>query len=102
VLTGVADPRQLMLAPERLRPTFIARDLRDLANPMPQPCRVGQEHWGCGKEQARLENGCLCVTDTTSVDSLRAACCLAWELSDSGTTSVDSLELPDFEGLEQA
>ena len=29
VLTGVTNPTELMLAPEHLRPTFIARDLRE-------------------------------------------------------------------------
>ena len=31
VLTGVTNPRELMLAPAHLRPTYVARDLRALA-----------------------------------------------------------------------
>lgn len=100
VLTGVADPLQLMTAPVRLRPSFIARDLRDLASPMPQPLRTGQDEWVCGQDCAILESGQVKVTDVSSVDSLRAACCLVWDIMDNGTQSVDSLELPGFDRAE--
>lgn len=33
VLTGVTNPRELMLAPAHLRPTYVARDLRALPEP---------------------------------------------------------------------
>ena len=46
VLTGVTNPRELMLAPRHLRPTFIARDLRALNEPMPAPRREPDGRWG--------------------------------------------------------
>lgn len=100
VLTGVADANQLMLAPAHLRPTFIARDLRDLSQTMPEPRKVAENRWACGQGVASLEDARLTVTDVTGMDSLRAACCLMWELRDSGARDVDALQLPVFDLME--
>ncbi|WP_419496935.1 HAD-IIA family hydrolase [Bifidobacterium pullorum] len=96
VLTGVTNPRELMLAPRHLRPTFIARDLRALNEPMPAPRREPDGRWVCGRDEAAIDAaGRLTVSDATAMDALRAACCAAWEASDDGR-ALDADILPDF------
>ena len=97
VLTGVTNPRELMLAPRHLRPTFIARDLRALNEPMPAPRREPDGRWVCGRDEAAIDAaGRLTVSDATAMDALRAACCAAWEASDNGR-ALDADILPDFD-----
>ena len=97
VLTGVTNPRELMLAPRRLRPTFISRDLRALNKPMSMPCREADGRWVCGGHMAAFDaDGRLNVDDAASVDALRAACCAAWEEADRGRT-LNADDLPMFE-----
>ncbi|NMM99870.1 haloacid dehalogenase [Bifidobacterium sp. DSM 109958] len=96
VLTGVADPVQLMLAEPHLRPTAIARNLTGLNVAHPQPAREADGVWTCGTARARLEtDGTIAVNDETSLDALRAACCLAWQTADDGTTLTED-DLPRF------
>ena len=98
VLTGVADPMQLMLAQPHLRPTFIARNLNGLNCAHPVPGRDGsanQPIWRCGRQSATVLDGRVSVSDETSLNALRAACCLAWELADTGH-AVTSDILPAF------
>ncbi|WP_291526712.1 HAD-IIA family hydrolase [Bifidobacterium sp. UBA744] len=99
VLTGVADPLQLMLAPAHLRPTFIARNLIGLNRSHPAPRRqrsTEQPVWRCGRQQATIHaDGRVTVSDETSLDALRAACCLAWDLADAGH-APEAGDLPSF------
>ncbi|KFI93106.1 Haloacid dehalogenase-like hydrolase (HAD superfamily) [Bifidobacterium saguini DSM 23967] len=84
VLTGVTNPTELMLAPAHLRPTFIAKDLRELANAQPEPVRAEDGTWQCRNASAWYENGTVQVSDAGSIDGLRAAVCAAWEAADKG------------------
>ncbi|MCI1661109.1 HAD-IIA family hydrolase [Bifidobacterium psychraerophilum] len=118
VLTGVADPRQIMLAPAIQRPTFIAYDLRGLNTVHPQPVRLDDGSWQCRGFRASLEGTVVRLRTLASVqdsnvqdsgvqqdssspvdgiddglDALRAACCAAWEAADSGI-DPQSLTLP--------
>lgn len=95
VLTGVADPMQLMLAKPELRPTMIARNLTGLNTPHAEPKRATDGSWTCGAATARVDGGRIAVNDVESLDALRAACCLAWERADAGETP-DAADLPGF------
>lgn len=96
VLTGVTDPRMLMLAPQHLRPSFVSKDLRGLneAHETPQLCDT--DTFTCGKATARCcDNKTIEVNDTSDINALRAACALAWNLQDRGET-LESYTLPEF------
>lgn len=95
VLTGVTNPRELMLAPAHLRPSFVAPDLRALNEPMPQPAHAGGTRWTCGASWAEVTDGMLTASDATDVDALRAACCAAWQAADEGI-ALDADALPGF------
>ena len=95
VLTGVTNPTELMLAPEHLRPTFIARDLRELGEIQSEPVRCEDGTWECRKASAWFENGRVQVSDPTSMDGLRAAVCAAWEAADKGAQMDESM-VPNF------
>lgn len=96
VLTGVADPQQLMLAEPHLRPTYISRDLRDLHEVMPDSKCVDQHRFVCENATAELVDNEVKVSDAGDVNALRAACNLLWDLADSGEKSIADLKLPDF------
>lgn len=96
VLTGVTNPRELMLAPAHLRPTYIAADLRSLNEPMSRPQRQSDGRWVCGLSTAwRNSDGTVQADGTDNVDALRAACCLCWEAADAGD-GPDASALPDI------
>ncbi|MBT1165768.1 HAD-IIA family hydrolase [Bifidobacterium simiarum] len=102
VLTGVASANSLIVAEPILRPTFIARDLRGLNEPHPQPVRQEDGSWRCADAVARLTDGTLNVEEAGdaeaalgSLDALRAACCAVWEAMDNGT-DADDLVIPEF------
>ena len=84
VLTGVTNPTELMLAPKHLRPTYIARDLRALAEAQPAPARQSDGSWRCATGSARLVGDALEVNDSGDINALRAAVCLMWEATDNG------------------
>ena len=64
---------------------------------MPAPRREPDGRWVCGRDEAAIDAaGRLAVSDVTAVDALRAACCAAWEASDSGQ-ALDADSLPDFD-----
>jgi len=97
VLTGVTNPHELMLAPAHLRPTYVAKDLRGLNEAMPLPTSIGNGCWVCGNARAAYDkvDNAIRVGDSTSIDALRAAICLAWQLQDNGT-DMDTVSLPEF------
>ncbi|MBT1171170.1 HAD-IIA family hydrolase [Bifidobacterium sp. SO4] len=96
VLTGVTNPTELMLAPVHLRPTYVARDLRELGCVQPEPVRAEDGTWKCRDACAWFENGSVHVSDATSIDGLRAAICAAWEAADKGA-KLDETTVPTFE-----
>lgn len=82
VLTGVTDPAELVTAPPRMRPTYLARDLGGLLQPHP-PARPETQGWSCGGWLARNAGGRLSLREDSSaendpVDGLRALCAAAW------------------------
>lgn len=97
VLTGVTNPHELMLAPAHLRPTYVAKDLRGLNETMPLPTSIGNGCWVCGNARAAYDkvDNAIRVGDPASINALRAAICLAWQLQDNGT-DMTSVALPEF------
>lgn len=95
VLTGVTNPNELMTAPQHLRPSFIAKDLRGLNEAQQATIRNG-ETWACAEDFARIEGSQVQVSDVHSMNALRAACSMLWNAADQGV-DVQSLELPRFE-----
>lgn len=96
VLTGVADPKQLMLAEPQLRPTYIARDLRELQEIMPAVVQVSKTEWECEDASAQLIGDEVSVSDSGDINALRAACSLLWNLADNENVDTATLQLPDF------
>ncbi|MCO6558212.1 MAG: HAD-IIA family hydrolase [Bifidobacterium sp.] len=96
VLTGVADPKQLMLAQPNLRPTYISRDLRELHEAMPGPVQVSKSEWKCETASAQLVGDEVKVSDSGDINALRAACSLLWNLADNENIDTSTLHLPDF------
>lgn len=78
VLTGVTRPAELVTAPPRLRPTYLARDLGGLLTPHPYVRRDG-EAWRCGGWRAWDAEGVLRVGGRGDAhDGLRALCAASW------------------------
>lgn len=92
VLSGVTTPRQLLLAPEGLRPTYLAAGLDGLLVAHPAP-RLDGDTATCGAWTARVASGTLLLTGSDgrgpdsssghgsgggSLDALRAACAVLW------------------------
>lgn len=96
VLTGVTNPRELILAAPEYRPTYIVRDLRGLQDAQPTPHRVDDAMWGCREAWARLRDDAVEVSAEDDLDALRAACCLLWEHRDAG--DAGGWSLPEFHG----
>lgn len=95
VLTGVTNPRELMRAPQHLRPHYIVQDLRGLNELQPQAHETADGSWACGQAYARIADNRLEVSDPSSIDALRAACALMWHAADTGSDAQDA-ELPDM------
>ena len=85
VLTGVTDRPALLAAPPGSRPTYLASDLRGLAEPHPEVevdggtarCRSAVAHWRDGRV----------VVEGAGDDALRAEAALTWALADAGRLS---------------
>ncbi|MCI1983752.1 MAG: HAD-IIA family hydrolase [Bifidobacteriaceae bacterium] len=119
VLTGVADPQQLLVAEPIQRPTYISRDLRGLTEIHNAPQRVGENRYRLGNMTAQYSNHVLAVASVDSeewhderngvsvsttatnaalhsLDAVRAACALAWNLADRGV-DMSAASLPQFD-----
>lgn len=100
VLTGVTNPRELMLAPAHLRPTYVAQDLRALLEPAPAVTRHADGSWTCAGATARYTGQALTVSGegADGINGLRAALNAAWEAADSGA-DLTVADLPAFAAL---
>nr|WP_238993092.1 HAD-IIA family hydrolase [Jiangella aurantiaca] len=99
VLTGVTDPIDLALAPRRLRPTYVGRDLRALQQPA-EALSVRAGETKVGDWHAVVDGGTLRLAQVTAgsaaeetgpgenhageggLDALRAACGGVWAAAD--------------------
>jgi len=81
VLTGVAGPRDLVLAPAGRRPTYVSRDLRGgLLGAHPAVLRGDDGGHRCGGWVVEVRDGRIVVEgDGDDVDGLRALCVAVWE-----------------------
>ena len=77
VLTGVSTARDVVMDEPWLRPTYIGRDLRALAEP-----QIGVMDLGsvvrCGDAQATLSNDVITVDGSDPVNMLKAVASIAW------------------------
>ena len=89
VLTGVGNPRSVVLAPPQHRPTYIAATLDALLEPYPQ---VAHSEAGAAPEaacggwtaSAAGEDAVLTLTgDGAAIDGLRSLAAAAWSVHDS-------------------
>lgn len=91
VLSGVAQPEDMLTAPPRARPSFVAADLSGLLLSHPLP-RVLDGVASCGGVSAALDGSTVRVRpapggtgpSATGVDGLRAACSVVWPAADAG------------------
>lgn len=90
VLTGVAEPEEILRAPVSERPTFLGADLRVLLQDYPDVTDVAPgageaRAVSCGGATVALRDAALVVVrGGDGVDILRAACALAWAEADVG------------------
>jgi glycerol 3-phosphatase-2 len=95
VFTGVTTPAELLAAPPRHRPDFIADDLRGLLEAHPSPVRSagGAE---CRDWRVRAEAGSLRLTGSgTPIDALRALCAAAWTAAYAGPGTAPKVVAED-------
>jgi HAD superfamily hydrolase (TIGR01450 family) len=78
VLTGVTTPADLLAAPPRHRPTYLARDLDGLLVEHPRPVRSG-DRWTCaGWSVTRTADGLRLGGSGEAIDALRTLTAAAW------------------------
>jgi glycerol-1-phosphatase len=78
VLTGVTRPLDLVLAPARQRPSYLAESLAGLLAPQPGITRH-EGGFRCGGWLARPGPGQVVLSGTGErLDGLRALCAAAW------------------------
>lgn len=83
VLSGIAEPIDVVTAAPVARPTYIARDLGGLLVTHPQP-RAGRDGWWCRGWHARNSAGRLSLERASAevddpLDGVRALCAAAWD-----------------------
>lgn len=82
VLTGVTGLEELVAAPERRRPTYLAPDLGGLVSPHPTPVEAG-DGWRLGGWTAHVAAGRLVVSGAgEAADWWRVAAVAAWDHRD--------------------
>jgi HAD superfamily hydrolase (TIGR01450 family) len=91
VLTGVTQPADAVLAPERQRPTYLAPDLSGLLEPQPAVTVDGAQ-FQCGGWTVRCDRGQVEITGhgEAAIDGLRALCAAAWSAGPVDAGSVRS------------
>ena len=92
VLTGVSRPADVVLAPPRQRPTYIAETLDALLEPYPEVARSADGVTCGGWTATRTETGQLTVHGHgTAADGLRALAAAAWASSaDTTAAHIDA------------
>ncbi|VEI12329.1 HAD-IIA family hydrolase [Trueperella bialowiezensis] len=101
VLTGVNTARDVMLAPDHERPTFLGIDMLDLNIAIPAITRDGSE-WTCGEARVSLGSGVITVngseltTSQIGLNAYRALVATVWDAIDSGTSRDELAWLPEF------
>jgi glycerol-1-phosphatase len=104
VLTGVTRPLDVVLAPARHRPTYLAEGLAGLLVPHPgvSPTADG---FRCGGWLAQWENhdGIVMSGSGAGIDGLRALCAAAWSgpglSAGQAAKAIAALHLPEPPGL---
>ncbi|MGK4580425.1 HAD-IIA family hydrolase [Kitasatospora sp. HPMI-4] len=91
VFTGVTTPAQLLAAPARHRPTYVAADLRGLLTGQPEVAALGGGRYRCGGYEAWADGGELRLSGggEDPYDGLRALCAAAWTAADADGSAVD-------------
>ncbi len=95
VLTGVHGPADLVAAPERLRPRFVATDLRALFEPYERPAPLGDGRWAAGGVVADLPRDDADSVRYESpgheapadIERIRLALAVLWDAIDDGRIS---------------
>ncbi|MDV6238040.1 HAD-IIA family hydrolase [Trueperella bernardiae] len=100
VLTGVSQARDIMLAIDSERPTYLAIDMSDLSEPAPAVVAEGED-FVCRGARARLEAARLVINDadaaaTVTLDEYRAAVAAVWHAIDEGTPREELAWLPEL------
>ncbi|MGP3954250.1 HAD hydrolase-like protein [Streptomyces sp. 7N604] len=97
VLTGVTDAAQLLAAPPRHRPTYVAADLRGLLAGQPGVVEAerggvdGRGSFVCGGWTASVRDGEAALDgEGDPVDGLRALCAAVWTEAGEGAGGVDT------------
>ncbi len=89
VLTGVTSVEDLIAAPPRHRPTYVAADLRGLLQAHPA-VRRASDGWHCARWTAAVAAGEITLRPTPAaafdMNAVRAICCAAWAAQDAGHT----------------
>ncbi len=89
VMTGVTGLEELVAAPEKLRPTYVAADLAGLGTAHPAPARE-DDGWRCGGWCARVDGGRLDVAGGGDVDDWwRVVASAGWDALDTRGEPVD-------------
>lgn len=106
VMSGVTDALALVNAAPRMRPTYLAADLRGLQQAHP-PTVTDGTFWRCGAARAQRIAGRIEVTTAggappDSIEGLRAACAAAWAPSSGDGQGDQALGITDVVGLAQA
>ncbi|WP_035794431.1 HAD-IIA family hydrolase [Kitasatospora mediocidica] len=93
VFTGVATPAELLAAPAKHRPSYLAADLRGLLEAHPAVERLSDGAFGCRGQRAEVVDGELRLTgpdgEGDRYDGLRALCAAAWTALDRDGRPVD-------------
>lgn len=101
VLTGVNTARDIMLAAEYERPTFLGLDMLDLNIQIPNVEREGDE-WVCGETRVRIDGESIVVdgkeltTQVLALNAYRALVSAVWHEIDAGRSREDFDWLPQF------
>jgi ribonucleotide monophosphatase NagD (HAD superfamily) len=90
VLTGVATPAELLVAPAAARPTFVARDLNGLLTPHPEPEPLPGKAVRCGGWTVEVAGAAARLAgEGDPLDALRALCAAAWRSAGSPVPTAD-------------
>ncbi|RKE21856.1 HAD-IIA family hydrolase [Streptomyces sp. TLI_171] len=91
VFTGIATPEEVLAAPLRHRPTYLAQDLRGLLEAQPQVAELGGGRFGCGGWEAGVDGTALTLDGAGGrIDALRALCAAAWTHADASGAAPES------------